>query len=597
MMDAAPWKIITHLFPDLVLVVEGRKLYYHQAVLVQHSALVKSLLLKSSCCKCGGRECSRNSGNIFITLEGLQVDTVQYVMDILYAGGGSIAGDSHDYAKVVEMLQIQTVMIDKVEAKDGFTKDEFNLAAAREEKENAKKVMSQEKIDDRGKERDVDRGKVEVLEVGSAPKKKDETKAPPVKRGGKRNLRANSSNKEDVKEVEIEEKSKTEPEPKKKPEIEVREEKNPSTSNKLAQLVEKYAGKKVDGAKTLSKDNFSGVKAATNQSGKTADLKAAKENIEIVIDDDDNDGKVEKIESSNNDNEKYYCPFKDCKSESKTSQSIKVHLALVHYKKTIQTDFPNWKRQKCDQCDKSFGQMTAYYLHMANHKRYPFMDLPGDALRVQRDGENSKYNGGGTSGGILTPSRTQTPILSTGMVNLPPPGPPSGPIHSGGSRNMTQTSPANSSGTIFGRSNSFVQSRPGNMSSGDSLMRSKSFVQQSQSSSFSSNPRNAAPSASSSRISNSRTSLEGTSSPAFSRISGGPSFNSPMPNQRVQNPLKASPLGGSQAQNTFNRPAPPGPSGSLDGPPGPKSVNMKKGTNNKRSSSPVVKEGKKFRGL
>merc|ERR1719341_117920 len=76
--------------------------------------------------------------------------------------------------------------------------------------------------------------------------------------------------------------------------------------------------------------------------------------------------------------ERFTCPFPDCSSESRTAQSIKVHLALVHYKKEIQADFPNWRTQKCEQCDRSFGQMTAYYLHMAQHKAYPHMEGGGN---------------------------------------------------------------------------------------------------------------------------------------------------------------------------------------------------------------------------
>merc|ERR1719430_2865218 len=75
--------------------------------------------------------------------------------------------------------------------------------------------------------------------------------------------------------------------------------------------------------------------------------------------------------------ERFTCPFPDCSSESRTAQSIKVHLALVHYKKEIQADFPNWRTQKCEQCDRRFGQMTAYYLHMAQHKAYPHMEGGG----------------------------------------------------------------------------------------------------------------------------------------------------------------------------------------------------------------------------
>ena len=80
--------------------------------------------------------------------------------------------------------------------------------------------------------------------------------------------------------------------------------------------------------------------------------------------------------------EKYLCPYQDCQSGSKNAQSIKVHLALVHYKKTIQAEFPNWKKQKCETCDKIFGQMTAYYLHMANHQQYKYMELAPEQFRA-----------------------------------------------------------------------------------------------------------------------------------------------------------------------------------------------------------------------
>ena len=93
-MDTEPWNLINKLYPDLVLVVEGKKLYYHQAVLAQHSALLKSLLLQSSCCKCQGKDCRRSSENIFISLGEVKIATVQYVMDIIYYGSGSMSGDT-----------------------------------------------------------------------------------------------------------------------------------------------------------------------------------------------------------------------------------------------------------------------------------------------------------------------------------------------------------------------------------------------------------------------------------------------------------------------------------------------------------------------
>ena len=63
-----------------------------------------------------------------------------------------------------------------------------------------------------------------------------------------------------------------------------------------------------------------------------------------------------------------------------------MHLALVHYKKAIQADYPNWRwdgpsilhpghpprprTQKCEACDRGFGQMTAYYLHMVRRHHH-----------------------------------------------------------------------------------------------------------------------------------------------------------------------------------------------------------------------------------
>merc|ERR1719219_831004 len=105
----------------------------------------------------------------------------------------------------------------------------------------------------------------------------------------------------------------------------------------------------------------------------TPSVKASKsvDICEITLDDDEKKSP-----------ERYLCPYSDCQSESKNAQSIKVHLALVHYKKTIQAEFPNWKTQKCEGCDKIFGQMTAYYLHMANHKKYKFMDFSPEDFKA-----------------------------------------------------------------------------------------------------------------------------------------------------------------------------------------------------------------------
>ena len=43
-----------------------------------------------------------------------------------------------------------------------------------------------------------------------------------------------------------------------------------------------------------------------------------------------------------------------------------------------QAEYPNWRTQKCEQCDRGFGQMTAYYLHMVG-RRAGEMDMEVEA--------------------------------------------------------------------------------------------------------------------------------------------------------------------------------------------------------------------------
>ena len=126
-----------------------------------------------------------------------------------------------------------------------------------------------------------------------------------------------------------------------------------------------YAGSKVKisgvplNSKSSDKESLSGVKPPVmmppdkTPTPKFGVKSSTKEVCEIVL--DDNDIKKEVLTRAE-DNDKYVCPYEDCQSESKNAQSIKIHLALVHYKKTIQAEFPNWKKQKCEECDRSIGK-------------------------------------------------------------------------------------------------------------------------------------------------------------------------------------------------------------------------------------------------
>ena len=126
-----------------------------------------------------------------------------------------------------------------------------------------------------------------------------------------------------------------------------------------------YSGSKVKisemsfDSKSSEKTSISGAKPPVvkppdkSSTLKFGDRSNNKEVCEIIL--DDNDIKKE-VQTRAEDNDKYVCPYEDCQSESKNAQSIKIHLALVHYKKTIQAEFPNWKKQKCEECDRSIGK-------------------------------------------------------------------------------------------------------------------------------------------------------------------------------------------------------------------------------------------------
>ena len=113
--------------------------------------------------------------------------------------------------------------------------------------------------------------------------------------------------------------------------------------------------------KSSNKDSFSIVNTPVAKATEKANMSKSgakgidKDICEIVL--DDNDIKQEVLTRAD-DSDKFVCPYEDCQSESKNAQSIKIHLALVHYKKTIQAEFPNWKKQKCDECDRSIGEFN-----------------------------------------------------------------------------------------------------------------------------------------------------------------------------------------------------------------------------------------------
>jgi len=470
-METEPWKMVNHLFPDLVFLVEGKKLYYHQAVIAQHSELVRNILLKNNCCKCGGADCSRNAGNIFISLDDVKINTVQYVMDMIYAGSGSIAGDTDDYKSVLGMLQINTIVVDALDSLEGFVLEEIlqqvgsnldlNLDVMQDMLQGPAESSNEVNEHDNSKKIDKD-----LKETNKALKRLE---------------------KEKRKLVSAEEKKKAETERKrdlrsKNKKQEVTADKNPIHEKELKDKVVKAVEDVPTniGSKSQVISSVSPVKLDLEKPKKNQESKSMKDDVdcEIILDSAETIGSTV---AKNSEVERYVCPFTDCHSESKNVQSIKVHLALVHYKKLIQSEFPNWKKQKCDECDKSFGQMTAYYLHMANHKKFQYMDLPAHAM-VHK--ETMPIKSAETS--ITTTAKTtyskrnpnNQAIMSKPALSTKAPS-----TTTTVQRNKAEVIPSSTS-TTHVRSSSHTQSSGGRVlatkgsdSVGPSLTRSKSFIQ------------------------------------------------------------------------------------------------------------------------
>merc|ERR1719318_773178 len=431
---------------QLVFLVEGKKLYYHQAVLAQHSQLVKSLLVKTSCCKCKGVDCSRNAGNVFVTLDGVKTDTVQYVMDMIYAGSGNMAGDTEDYKSVLDMLQINTIVVDALNSFEGFILEEIFSQGGSDATDGSSSLNDALEEESRKVDQELKETNKALKKLEREKKKLavEEKKKQEIER--KRDRRSRSR-----KTVYADENSRDGLQGKNEDAMEVDE-------TKLAETIEPTRTEAVVIQKSKSTSDTPQTPTVTTKSSSNQPP------ISKSLNDDDDceiiiDSEIEKknttVEVKAEEAERYVCPFKDCRSESKNAQSIKVHLALVHYKKSIQSEFPNWKKQKCDECDKSFGQMTAYYLHMANHKKYQYMDLPAQAM-MHKDENLDKSK---QSSATKAYNSSSSPLIR-------------------GSSNLTTTPKSSSSTTITPSSTSNIIRKSGAIIKPSSLAhaRSNSFV-------------------------------------------------------------------------------------------------------------------------
>jgi len=457
--EEEPWLLVNNSFKDITIVAEGKKLLYHKAVLAQHSRLVRQLLTQDAWCRCY---------DVIISLDSVSAAGVKYVMDLVYSGAGGMADTGEavaDYRAVIEMLMIDTIVLGEARAEEEFNMAEFFNTISSDKTPEPVNVSSEDLFISRSASsknktkaslRNSNLAKGSVVDQAEVLKRLKEEKNKVGHSDGKK--KTGRKRKHDLysSDMELEESS---------------------VNNSI------YTGSKVKisemsyDSKSPEKTSIGGVKLpVVKPPDKSSTLNFGggsnnKEVCEIVL--DDNDIKKE-VQIRAEDNDKYVCPYEDCQSESKNAQSIKIHLALVHYKKTIQAEFPNWKKQKCEECDRSIGQMTAYYLHMANHKKYKYMDLTPEQLKASKGKKVSVTSGRAT----ITPNIPQPFFLDT-KKSL------------GDSQNKSVSSPFASVNKIFTpkaksyspnvqsltKSNSFVKSASTAKSPGfTQISRSASFV-------------------------------------------------------------------------------------------------------------------------
>jgi len=452
--DPLPWRMVNDVYRDITIVAEGMRLEYHKAVLVQHSRLLRQLITEKSWCGCQ---------DVVISLDDVTASSVRNVMDLIYSGVGGVAGDrSKDFTQVIDMLQIDTIVVSDVEMEETSTFGGFHdlVNKRRSSMSNEAPVsvppedlLVTRSMSAKAKAKTVERSRTVSMDTMELLRnlQEEKNKVTPEEAGRQKRGRKKKMGEMDGR---------------------VR----PEVSAVAKELTN--ANKSPD---LPSKSNFVKENVNINKfkpSSPAPPVKIVKSNprvsdAEIVIDDD-----IKKEVVRNDENDKYVCPYHDCQSESKSAQSIKIHLALVHYKKTIQAEFPNWKKQKCDECDRSIGQMTAYYLHMANHKKYKYMDLTPDQLRASKS-QNVKENSSSMSSSSSQPFFFDMKPVSNSQTNMSPafvsankvftPKPKSySPMTSGGVtrsnsfvKGVVPNSPKRSSivgGFSQGRSSSFIAS-------------------------------------------------------------------------------------------------------------------------------------------
>eukprot|EP00092_Neocalanus_flemingeri_P018439 GFUD01019958.1.p1 GENE.GFUD01019958.1~~GFUD01019958.1.p1 ORF type:complete len:629 (+),score=183.81 GFUD01019958.1:175-2061(+) len=115
----SPWSLIGQSYSDLTFLIDGVKHQYHQAILAQHSSLLRDMFSMAKCCKCFGFECMHEAREIIITLDNVKEEVFKVAMEIVYDGCGKVPNDVEEFKSVVSMLCLDSLFIRDTKDQNG----------------------------------------------------------------------------------------------------------------------------------------------------------------------------------------------------------------------------------------------------------------------------------------------------------------------------------------------------------------------------------------------------------------------------------------------------------------------------------------------
>ena len=80
----------------------------HQAILTQHSPLLRDILQRTRCCVCQGAECYHKQEVTLILDQDVDIPVLEGVLDIIYRGEGRVPENAEEFQMIINMLQLDS---------------------------------------------------------------------------------------------------------------------------------------------------------------------------------------------------------------------------------------------------------------------------------------------------------------------------------------------------------------------------------------------------------------------------------------------------------------------------------------------------------